>query len=88
MIKPQNVIWRWTPGKISFDENDPHRHDDVAEEYAIEQCEDASAGLVVWAKYHGEWMANPWSERPIIAVLLAELDFPIQVPKRRDRGER
>lgn len=79
----EKVIWRWIPEKKKYDENDPHRHDDIAEEYAIEMEEKADAGLIVLGKYRGRWLANP-SGRPVIAKLLADSGVKIELPKRRD----
>jgi hypothetical protein len=43
---------------------------DMASEYAIVADPQANGGLIVYAKYHGEWSANPWSTRFLIRVLL------------------
>ena len=79
---PENVIWKWKPDVREYDPEDPRRHDDVAEEYAIELCETAfSGGLIVWAKYSGEWEPNPWMARPVIAKLLSELKYNVTLPE-------
>lgn len=81
MDGPKNVIWRWKPDEKEYDTNDPRRHDDVAEEYAIERDPDVDAGIIEWAKYHGVWSPNPWTSRPVIAKLLAENGIDIPVPR-------
>jgi hypothetical protein len=43
---------------------------DMASEYAIVADPKANGGLIVYAKYQGEWSANPWSTRFLIRVLL------------------
>jgi hypothetical protein len=43
---------------------------DMASEYAIVAGPKANGGLIVYAKYQGEWSANPWSTRFLIRVLL------------------
>jgi hypothetical protein len=82
--EPKNVIWRWTPETKEFDENDPRCNDDIAEEYAIGKIETADAGIILWGKYRGEWVVNPWSSRPVIVKLLSELGQDIELPKHRN----
>lgn len=63
----EKIVWRWTPhGEFTVSE-------DVAEEYAIESRPAACSGIVVWAKYHGQWKPNPFTSRPVIAELLRQL---------------
>lgn len=46
-------------------------YDSIAEEYAIVRTPLAtSGGVIVWAKYDDKWEPNPYSVRPVIAVLL------------------
>ena len=84
--KPEDAFWVWggIPEKKIYDKEDPRRHDDIAEEYVIEQREEAEAGIVVWAKYHGKWQPNPFSSRPVIAKLLSELETTVAAPKRAE----
>lgn len=49
-------------------------YEDIADEYAIVRAPDAACGLVVWAKYRGEWGCNPSSMRPVVKVLLEWLE--------------
>jgi hypothetical protein len=79
---PENIIWRWAPTVREYDEDDPHRWDDVAEEFAIQKRDEANCGLIVWAKYNGVWEANPWSDRAVIAKLLIELNYNVTLPGR------
>lgn len=63
-------------GKLIFEWEVPQDYpnftgmDDVAEAYQVYELPGASGGIVVHAKYHGEWMVNPWSARPLIRHLL------------------
>jgi len=77
----KNIIWRWTPEKTLYDEKDPRRFDDVAEEYLITRNVKANSGIICFAKYRGEWQANPFSTRPIITKLLSEIGINIPLPK-------
>jgi len=80
---PANIVWTWVPETKKYDEKDPHRFDDIAEEYAVEIKEKADAGLILWGKYRGKWQANP-SGRAVIAKILAERGIKIEPPKARD----
>lgn len=51
---------------------------DLAEEYAIVADGNSYGGIIVYAKYHGRWSANPWSTRWIIRVLL--LNIGVSLP--------
>jgi hypothetical protein len=46
---------------------------DMASEYAIVADLQANGGLIVYAKYHNEWLANPFSTRFLIRVLLENI---------------
>lgn len=48
-------------------------NDDIAEHYAVAECPQAGSGLVVYARYRGEWAANPFNCRPVVRVLLGML---------------
>ncbi len=50
---------------------------DMADEYAIVAIPEANAGIVVYAKYSGEWLANPWSGRFLIRELLGRIGIVI-----------
>jgi len=53
--------------------------EDIAEEYCIVEKPEAYSGIILFAKYNGKWMCNPWSPRPIIRHLLVELAI---IPRR------
>jgi len=78
--EPENIIWRWEPEEKKYDKNDPHRHDDVAEEYVIERNAKADSGIILWGKYHGNWVANP-NGRPAIVKLLADAGADLELPR-------
>jgi hypothetical protein len=82
--EPDNdlIIWRWSPETKDFDKEDPHRHDQTALEYAIEKCDTADAGIVVWGRYRHGWVCNPM-ERAVIVKLLFDLGHNIELPKAR-----
>lgn len=46
---------------------------DLASEYAIVQIAEANGGLMVYAKYSGTWVVNPWSTRWLIRELLENI---------------
>ena len=50
--------------------HDEAMRQDMASEYAIVAEPKSNGGLIVYAKYNGEWSANPWSTRFLIRVLL------------------
>lgn len=50
--------------------HDEAMRQDMASEYAVISDPQANGGLIVYAKYRGEWSANPWSTRFLIRVLL------------------
>lgn len=80
-VEIENIIWRWTPATKEYDENDPHRYDDVAEGYVIVRVPEASSGIICYAKYRGIWEPNPFTSRPVIAKLLSELGMGIKIPE-------
>ena len=49
-------------------------HDDIAEAYRIYENPKACSGIVVEAKYRGEWEANPFSTRALIRHLMDLID--------------
>jgi hypothetical protein len=63
------VVYRW---KVP---NDFPRNecDDIAFEYLVTKCDSATGGVIVYARYGNEWEANPWSVRPLVNRLVAEL---------------
>ena len=65
-IEEENIIWRWAP-------TNKKRYEDIALEYAIEKCEDAESGIIVWGLYKDGWHPNPWNTRPIIKELIRRL---------------
>ena len=67
----RKVLWRWTPAPEWRAEANA-AFADVADEYAVTEV-DIAPGVMLWAKYHGEWSANPWSARPVIMELLRQL---------------
>lgn len=53
------------------------RRQDMASEYAIICDKKASAGIMVYGKFNGEWSANPWSTRFLIRELLEKINIKI-----------
>jgi hypothetical protein len=64
-----NVLFDWTPEPG----DQIHELDDIAEQYLVVEVPQALSGLIVYAKYHGEWHANPWTSRPLIRHLLKQV---------------
>jgi len=53
------------------------RFQDMADEYAVVSEPEANGGIIVYAKYKGEWFVNPWSTRFLIRVLLQNMGVPV-----------
>lgn len=51
------------------------RFQDMADEYAILAEPQANGGLIVYGKYNGEWIVNPWSCRFLVRELLERMDI-------------
>jgi hypothetical protein len=49
------------------------RRADMAEEYAVVIDTDASAGIIIYGRYNGEWIPNPYSTRWLVRALLENL---------------
>lgn len=62
-----NIIYRFTPKP----NDNITGEDDIADEYVVEQNDDAYAGLVIYGKYQGRWVTNP-SARAVVRQLLIE----------------
>ena len=54
------------------------QNQDAPEAYAIVEDEKANAGIIVYAKYKNEWLANPWSTRFLIKWLLDNYRFRLK----------
>lgn len=48
--------------------------DDIAEEYRVYSNPEAANGIVVYAKYNGQWAANPWSVRCLISHMIKRIE--------------
>jgi hypothetical protein len=71
MNGPRNIIWDWRPDIDATQ----RLAEDVAEEYVIELNPEAQSGIILWGRYHENWIANPWTARPVIRRLLSELNI-------------
>lgn len=69
-FQESDVLFRIAPPERDR-ENPMH---DVPEEYAVIRNEEASCGLIVFTKYHGEWEANRGSHRWLIGHLLKRVN--------------
>jgi len=68
-------IFRWSPPA----EMRKNISDDIAQEYVItELAEACGGGVILWGKFSGKWMCNPWTPRslPLRELLnrIAELE--------------
>jgi len=68
-------IFRWSPPA----EMRKNICDDIAQEYVIaELAEACGSGVILWGKFRGKWMCNPWTPRslPLRELLnrIAELE--------------
>jgi hypothetical protein len=52
------------------------RREDMADEYAVVVNTESNAGIVVYGRYNGEWIPNPYSTRWLIRVLLENMGVP------------
>lgn len=62
----ERIVFRWKPTPL--DQVTPY--DDIADEYAVISSPHAASGIVLYALYRGEWTANPFSDRALVAHLL------------------
>ncbi len=62
--------------KYGLTESDARRQD-MADEYAVVAETNANAGVIIYGKYNGDWLANPWSTRFLVRELLGELNIKI-----------
>jgi hypothetical protein len=69
----ERVLWRSPPPPRVTE------YDDLADEYLIAANPRALCGVVVYARFRGRWVANPWGVRPVAVLLLAELGAARQV---------
>uniref|UniRef100_A0A6M3K899 Uncharacterized protein n=1 Tax=viral metagenome TaxID=1070528 RepID=A0A6M3K899_9ZZZZ len=72
------IIYEW---ELPKDHPNFSGHDDLPEAYRVIESEKAAGGIIVYAKYHGEWEANPWNTRTLIRQLLAELKEAMFISK-------
>lgn len=63
---------KMTPERWGLTKEQADRQD-MAKEYAVCIAEKANAGIIVYAKIGGEWVANPWSDRFLIRDLIEGL---------------
>lgn len=64
-------------GKVLYHWKNPALRQDrcinnEAKEFIVEECKEASSGVVIWGKFNGEWSCNPWSCRALIRQLTEE----------------
>lgn len=64
-------------GKLVYslicDKQKERPHDDIPEAYEVYEHPEASNGIVIYARYHGKWHANPWSKRELVKALIGQL---------------
>lgn len=73
-VNKADVLFAWTVEESVR----ANRMDDVAEAYVVESNPMASCGIIVWAKYHGKWEANPFSTRAIVRKLIDLITPPAE----------
>lgn len=67
------IVWTWVPTEEERLHIDSRwRFNDLAKEYAVVKDPKAHFGIIVYAKHHGKWEANPPSTRAVVAKMLAE----------------
>lgn len=67
------IVWYWEPAMEERQNIDTSwRFNDLATAYAVVKDSKATFGIIVYAKHHGKWEANPPSTREVVAKMLAE----------------
>jgi hypothetical protein len=66
----QKTVYYW---ELPKDQPDFSGYDDLPTAYRVNVNTSAAGGIIVYAKYGNEWIANPWNNRTIIRQLLIEL---------------
>ena len=73
-MKPENLVAEFSGSEIESiiydDKADGRLMADIAEGYRIYQDTECVCGLIVYAKYHNKWVANPYNLRAVIQYLL------------------
>ncbi len=64
------LIFEW---ELPKDHPNFSGYDDLPEAYRVSENNDATCGIVIEARWHGEWKANPWNTRTLVRHLLREL---------------
>ena len=60
---------------IYDDKKDGRLMADIAQGYRIYKSPECVCGLIVYAKYHNEWVANPFNTRAVIQYLLKKSEM-------------
>lgn len=66
---PGKVIFRWRPEEP---DEEKRMMEDIADEYVVIEREAAVGGIIVYARYRGEWIANPWNLRHLLRRVLRQ----------------
>lgn len=61
------IIYHWV---VPDDYPDFTGYDDIADQYRIIEDDRSSSGIIIQAKYNGEWRTNPWNTRVLVRHLL------------------
>lgn len=69
------VLFAWTvePDYPRFGE-----FEDIATAYLVQSHSKADCGVMIWAKYRGEWIVNPHSTRALVRKLVTLITPPAQ----------
>ena len=63
----EKLIYEWI---VPDDQPNFTGHDDLAEAFRVYEVPSASGGIMIHAKYCGDWSVNPWGLRPLVRHLL------------------
>lgn len=64
----EEIVFHWV-----VNPTEQMKLNDCADEYKIVKSSNAIAGIVVYGLYHGEWKANPFNQRYLVAALLKNM---------------
>jgi len=80
----EKIIFEW---ELPKDYPNFTGHDDLPEAYRVVEHDKAVGGIVVYARWKGEWEANPWSMRPLIRHLLKNTEQAGAVERQKDAAQ-
>ena len=65
----EEIIFSWI---VPEQQRDPINDIETPDEYRVVRLAQATGGVVVYARYGGDWFVNPWNTRTLIAHLVSQ----------------